>query len=148
MPDSTIHWDQAEHNESMVKEIVSQNPIKYKDWAEIVSFYSAIHFVEAYMADQLGLHSAKDRNANESPHHYRTKIVRDRLSRIQYDYDELLIASKLLRYLTDINGSKEVGTKGDYLSEDDLKDFFNENLQNIKMEIAQILGISTERYTV
>lgn len=146
MPKCAIHWEQAEHNELMALDIIKQEPIKYKDWAEIISFYSAVHYVEAYLADQLDLHSGKDAY-KQSPHSYRSNIVRQRLSKITMDYDELLTASKILRYLTDEAGNDVTATMGNYFTEEDLKDFFYDNLQNIKMEIARILDKETSRYS-
>ena len=135
-----MHWEQAEHNEKIASELIGQNPIEYKDWAEITSFYSAIHYVEAYMAEQLNLHSAKNKDKYESPHHFRSDIVRKHLSSIVFQYEELSKVSKILRYLTEANGTNVARTKGDYLTEEDIKIFFNDDLQTIKMEIAQILN--------
>lgn len=149
MPNCDQHWEQAEHNESLAKEIISQVPIAYRDWGEIVSFYSSIHFVEAYMADQFSWHSDVEAKKMTlmSPHYFRSKFVRERLSIIQCDYDELSIASKMLRYLTDENGMAH-SPKGTFFSEDDIKSFFNENLQSVKSEIATRLGKTVAKHRV
>lgn len=141
-----MHWEQAEHNEMMALDIVTQNPIKYKDWAGTASFYSAVHYVEAYMDKIHGKHADKDKPDNMSPHKYRESMVRRNLPEVISDYKELLRVSKMLRYLLNEDGSCVKTTKGDYISEKDLENLFHSNLQNIKTATSVFLGYKVTRY--
>lgn len=43
------HWDQAQHNKALANQLIACHPIAFRDWAIIVAFYSAPHFVEAFL---------------------------------------------------------------------------------------------------
>lgn len=47
MPDVAEHIAQAHHNERFFATI---DPAQYSDWAVTVLFYSALHYIDAYLA--------------------------------------------------------------------------------------------------
>ena len=47
MPDTRVHLDQARHNEAFFSEMSLD---LYGDWAVTVLFYSALHYIDAYLA--------------------------------------------------------------------------------------------------
>ena len=58
MPLESQHIDQAERNESCFQSMSGLNPRQFTDWEVITLFYSALHYVEAYLA----------RNGIDHPH--------------------------------------------------------------------------------
>jgi len=54
MPSCQEHLDKARLNESFSKHF-DLNKTPYKDWAVLGAFYSALHYVEAYLAKH-GIH--------------------------------------------------------------------------------------------
>lgn len=53
MPSENAHLGQAEHNLALYDGLDRK---KYSDWASTVLFYSALHYVDAYLARNLGVH--------------------------------------------------------------------------------------------
>jgi hypothetical protein len=99
LPSETDHVLKAEHNEFFVSQ--TDNP--FFDWKLTGIFYSALHYVDAYLAT-MGIHPPS--------HAIRLGHVRTdpKLTTIRRDYRELLNESRTARYeppatfdLTDTN---------------------------------------------
>jgi hypothetical protein len=51
MPSKAEHLDKAEHNEHFASRLNQDgNYVNYRDWVVTGYFYSAVHYVEAYLA--------------------------------------------------------------------------------------------------
>jgi len=87
LPDKAEHRIRAEHNEFLVKNI--DNP--FFDWKVTGSFYSALHYVDAYLATQ---------NLHPPTHSIRLGLVRSdsKLKPVSRDYRDLLNESRTARY--------------------------------------------------
>lgn len=51
MPNKAEHINQAQHNEAFYQTI---DRAAYSDWAVTVTFYAALHYVDAFLATQAG----------------------------------------------------------------------------------------------
>lgn len=62
MPGTNAHLGQAEHNLNLFAALDVE---KYSDWAATVLFYTALHYVDAYLAKTISYdpdgHSARDK---------------------------------------------------------------------------------------
>jgi len=87
LPDKDEHRTRAEHDEFLVKNI--GNP--FFDWQVTGSFYSALHYVDAYLATK---------NIHPPTHSVRLGHVRSdaRLNLVFRDYRDLLNESRTARY--------------------------------------------------
>jgi uncharacterized protein (UPF0332 family) len=87
LPDKADHRTRAEHDEFFVKNI--DNP--FFDWKVTGTFYSALHWIDAYLATQ---------NIHPPAHSARLGIVRTdaKLQTVFRDYRELLNESRTARY--------------------------------------------------
>ena len=81
------HLAKARRNESLLEDL-SNLPTRYTEWEVTVMFYSALHFVSAFLAT-LGEHPEN--------HHQRKKLVAQ-LTRIAAEYEDLREASNEARY--------------------------------------------------
>ncbi len=129
MADSPIHFEQADHNETLAWDLATQNPVKYKDWAVIIAFYSAIHYIEAFLSKE-GIHTED----YEKPHIYRKNLVKQKLKIISIEYVELYHMSMTLRYLTNRASTSSMGK---FLLNSDITRLVQSNLDNIKNEIKK-----------
>ena len=50
MPSESQHLQQADRNESCFQSLSGLNPSRFTEWEVITLFYSALHYVEAYLA--------------------------------------------------------------------------------------------------
>jgi len=125
-----VHVVQANHNLELAEELVARNPLKFKDWAIIAAFYSAVHFIEAFRAN-LGSHS---RN-----HEDRLKFVRDNAERkIEFKFKRLYQNSRSLRYL--LNHGKN-SPKGDWFKDNTVKERVKKDLFTIQIYVLNKLFI-------
>lgn len=53
MPDKAQHINQAQHNEAFYQTI---DRTVYNDWAVTATFYAALHYVDAFLAQTAGIH--------------------------------------------------------------------------------------------
>jgi hypothetical protein len=50
MPNSAQHQAKIQHNQNFLKQFVTQNNVTmFPDWAIVVIFYIAVHYIELYM---------------------------------------------------------------------------------------------------
>jgi len=126
------HLAQAQHNEAFASQLMTD--LKYKDWLITVSFYAAIHYVEAEFTKLPGVsHSETSVPPNTSLHAHRENLVRQHFGKpVWQDYRKLHIASNTPRYLTSGWKTFISGTGHQYFSDQDAKDFFIHKLAFIK----------------
>lgn len=86
MPDLKTHINQAERNEKIASTLFKT---AYVEWGVVALFYSAVHYVEAFLAPQK-VHSAD--------HDERNKHVHAQLRSIEPDYHLLRLTSRQARY--------------------------------------------------
>jgi hypothetical protein len=129
MADYLDHIRQAEHNTSLAQIILDEHP-GYYDWLITVSFYAAIHFVEAGFAQdpQIG-HSETCKPPGKEMHQHREDLVRVKYGNECWKhYKKLRTASHTARYLV----TMRPGLATDYYSLNDAKSFFNTDLSEIR----------------
>lgn len=87
MPQKVEHRTKAEHNEFLVQNI--DNP--FFDWKMTATFYSALHYVDAYLAT---------RSIHPPTHAVRLGYVRSdpKLKPVFADYRDLMNESRTARY--------------------------------------------------
>lgn len=101
MASYNMHWEQAEHNQELVNELVGQTrPIRYRDWAVTIAFYAAIHYVEALLDWGYQYHTDQEPSRR---HGIRARKVEKVLTEVPVgaEYRNLLNTSITLRYLFD-----------------------------------------------
>jgi uncharacterized protein (UPF0332 family) len=91
LPAKDAHRSRAEHDEFLVKNI--DNP--FFDWKVTGTFYSALHYVDAYLATK---------NIHPPTHSIRLGFVRTdpKLTTVFRDYRDLLNESRTARYEAEI----------------------------------------------
>lgn len=90
MPSEQEHLNQARHNETFIQRLLQGT--RYMDWAVTGLFYTALHYIEAFLATQ-GVHS---------PTHRSRDTVFSRFPQLTLIYDpyrKLKDASLRARYL-------------------------------------------------
>lgn len=95
------HREQAYHNEKLAYQLGDQ-PLEAYDWATTVSFYTVLHFVDAYLLQHHGLvpkgHTTiRDRKTRQRIPG-RNDLVRQHLPQIYDAYKVLYSASRRARY--------------------------------------------------
>ena len=94
MPSESGHLRQAERNESLYADLCSLDsaPGEYTEWEVVALFYSALHYVDAYLANRLAHHP--------TGHQQRNRLVRitRELMEIERLYTRLYRESTLTRY--------------------------------------------------
>ncbi len=95
------HLRQARHNETLAPQLGSP-PLEAYDWAITVLFYTALHFVDAYLLQQHGIvsqgHSATWNRQTGQRTPGRNDYVRQYLRQIARAYKALYDLSRLARY--------------------------------------------------
>ncbi|MCI0455212.1 MAG: hypothetical protein L0Y68_09495 [Candidatus Dadabacteria bacterium] len=89
MPSLYEHKQKAEHNERFANSL-ALNSTPYLDWVVTGLFYSAIHYIDAYLANFQGIHPYSHEDRDDKVLRYLRKINRD--------YRELKDDSKNARY--------------------------------------------------
>jgi hypothetical protein len=107
------HELQARHNENLATQLL--NAAQFNDWVCTTSFYSALHFFEAYLAAHPGQcthplsHSTIVHTENSVPrdytgkqmysvHTWRELLIKRNFPRAFKDYRNLIESSKMARY--------------------------------------------------
>ena len=138
MSDYNAHLTQAKHNESLAQDLF--NTLSYKDWIITVSFYAAIHYIEAELANLIRpIHSDSDVPINPntgkqrcSVHQWREELVRKHFRQIFKDFRFLRTQSQIARYLCDNQGNYLRQDVQDFFSDGFASNCLNRNLNNIK----------------
>jgi hypothetical protein len=134
MADYYDHIRQAEHNEAL-GEILATQLQRYRDWLITVSFYAAIHYVEADFAeDPVIKHSETSKWEGETPHDCRQRLVKRKYGRDCWkSYRKLREASRDVRYLARaIPPRRKPGTALDYYTQQDAEYFFRHHLKVVR----------------
>ena len=141
MSDQGSHLHQARHNEKLASELLTS--LGYKDWLITISFYSALHFLEAKLATMTPpKHSDTDVPVDIhgklkcSPHTWREKLVQKHFSAIWNNYRKLRNDSKIARYLATSHGSHISVSGHDYFDDTYAADRFNIDLREIKTKLG------------
>lgn len=87
MISSQEHWAKASRNESLLEDLGNW-PTRYTEWEITVMFYSALHYVSAFLSS---------RGEHPENHYQRRKLV-VQLTSIAAEYENLQQASQEARY--------------------------------------------------
>lgn len=85
----TPHLDKADRNRDFVKRYLLSLLAKYPDWVSIVAFYSALHYVDAFLAD---------RSLHWEHHSERNRDVSSLMREIEVEYLNLYDLGRKSRY--------------------------------------------------
>lgn len=66
MPDKKKHMDWASHNEELSEKLREPKFMGYLDWIVIVYFYTALHYIDAYLASDWSLKSVSSHTEREN----------------------------------------------------------------------------------
>lgn len=87
----TQHLEQARHNERFLDFLLADDELVFSDWAAAAIFYTALHYIDAYLS-----HRGVDSIA---AHYERNSLVKQHCSKELYAaYRKLLDESRLSRY--------------------------------------------------
>lgn len=137
-----MHWEQGNHNQKLVNEIVDKTrPIHYCDWAITIAFYAAVHYVEAFLKRGYQCHSDDKRDR----HRFRKEKVYSLLTAkpVGTEYQNLLSTSISLRYLSD-RGKTVKSTAGRWLSDDAVRQMALVDLGKIKASVTHQLNLMSQ----
>jgi len=97
MPNVNQHLAKVRSNKEMLNHLGDAQNTKYPDWFATVSFYSAVHCVEAMLCQEIGTHT--------KTHGEREESLRKRLPAISQEflsaYRTLYVRSRQARYMID-----------------------------------------------
>jgi hypothetical protein len=129
MADYLDHIHQAEHNENFGKLLLAQHA-PYYDWLITVSFYAAIHYVEAaFNQDSNIKHTETCTPEGVSVHNHRQELVRQKYGKECWkSYRKLREASEDVRYLV----VGQIGQATQYYKFKDAENFFKNHLAVVK----------------
>ena len=132
------HIWQAGRNERLAKRLLDE--ADFKEWIITVSFYSAIHFVEAAFTSLAGIgHSevSKPRTFQGSIHTWREDLVLNNYPvDVWTSYRKLRTQSNTARYLCTDRGSPLGRPAEEYFSVGDLNNFIYRDLNNIRTKLG------------
>lgn len=134
LAEHVLHWAQGEHNNTFAAELVSEEQVKFKDWAIIAAFYAAVHYVEAARDKKFHQHSYD--------HGMRSEFVSQNFAKnVEAAYRKLYQQSLLLRYLS-YESKKAQTPGGDFYDDETVKKFVNRDLNTIKTSMAAFGGFN------
>ncbi len=126
MPSEAQHIVKAEHNERFfiaISEGLQSSYGQYHDWVVTVMFYSALHYIDAYLARVWGIHP--------ETHGSRIRSVQ-RISQLR----------PVLNYYTALSfGSIEARYHPKRFTEDTFRDFRENNFMPLRRYMRDLLGI-------
>ncbi len=129
---------QAGRNERLAKRLLDE--ADFKEWVVTVSFYSAIHFVEAAFTSLTGIgHSevSKPRAYRGSMHNWRDDLVFSNYPKdVWIGYRKLRTQSNTARYLITDTGSPLGKPAEEYFSVTDLNNFVYHDLHNLRTNLG------------
>ncbi len=122
MSDEKAHLTQARHNTLLAEQLAVD--MVYKDWVITVTFYAAVHYVEAALGKRFGWHG--ENVTDDSPHSARLKKLKEKYSLDCWKaFRGLYEASKDVRYLR---------VPLSHYSDDDARNFLTNDLATIRKE--------------
>lgn len=100
------HQKQADHNYQLLKENIFPDPcgnknVDYKDWNITILFYTALHYVQAYLSknsSSLGYRTEFGSHHDRNNYLARISMTDHLLAKVVEDYITLCNASFLARY--------------------------------------------------
>jgi len=132
------HLWQAGRNEKLARRLLSE--LGYKEWAVTVTFYSALHYVEAAFSQIASIeHSETSMPVGwpKSIHAWREDLIFHNFASIHNTYRKLGNSSMLVRYLSNTSGGMPIGQPAeDFFSDDDVGKFIDRDLDKIKRKVG------------
>jgi len=132
------HLRQAQHNEGLAQQLLTS--MEYKDWIITVTFYAAIHYVEAAFFQNPEIVHTETGIAPNYPggyYGYRSDmILRYYPPEVDLSYRKLYQLSRIARYLC-FPAEKRFLEKPvkEYFSDDDVEGFFQKDLATIRQSL-------------
>lgn len=133
MPSETAHLALADRNHAVIEHLLQQ-PDECAEWVVTVTFYKALHLVEALFAH--------DGAGHGQSHERRDQLLKAnrRYSHIYRHYRPLWAASVVARYLQDPQG-KDYCNFSDYLPVDKVKaEILHHRLRKIEQSVAKLIA--------
>ena len=118
--------------------------LEYKEWAVTVTFYGALHYVEAGLSQIAGIEHSETSMPpgwTKSIHAWREDLVFTHFSNVYQEYRKLSNASMITRYLWSggapgVRGTPIGQPAEDFFADDDVGKFINRDLDRIKRKIG------------
>lgn len=139
MADLVDHYGQAQHNEEFAESLNAQPDLAYWDWLITVSFYAAVHYVEAYFSTVSSLGHSEQACGKLSPHTFRARAVKEHLRACWRSYRKLQDASWNVRYLALANQGQS-GLAVSYYSRRDASRMYDVHLDTIRETVNKKLN--------
>ena len=131
------HLRQARHNEKLAQQLLDS--LEYKDWIITVTFYAAVHYVEAaFFQNPQIVHTEKGITPNYAGGYYgyRSDMILQYHPEIYPSYHKLYQQSRIARYLCLPVGKEFVEEPvQEYFSDDDVTGFFQKDLATIRQSL-------------
>lgn len=137
-----VHIAQANHNENLATELAN-NLLQYRDWIITVSFYAAIHYVEAKLYQipnvlhtdtSIPMHA--DGRSQYGFHGWRKFLINKHFHAAFKSFRKLDEASRIVRYLVDPSRQHLAIAGQQYFSEQETKNFLFICLKDVKSALG------------
>lgn len=131
------HLRQAQHNEKLAQELLAS--MEYKDWIITITFYAAIHYVEAaFFKNSEIVHTEISITPNYPGGYYgyRSDQILQYYPEIYPSYHKLYQQSRIARYLY-FPADREFLEEPvqEYFSDSDVEGFFQDDLATIRQSL-------------
>ena len=131
MASRRLHVRQAKHNERLIDHL-DINKTTFHDWIVTITFYAALHYIEVDFAQKPHIgHSTSHRERSR-------RVQREYNLQIYRSYRELYNNSRIARYLWNPVTRTDVQQGYKYFSRQNIQDFYNVDLKNIKQDLGFI----------
>jgi len=131
VPNEQDHLRLAEKNKHVI-DFLSQKMDQFSDWVTNVAFYRALHLVEAVFA----------RGNIDGRDHGNRKVILSKTTRYQKiyrHYRPLYAASRIARYLQDIDG-RDYHAFSDFMSSEEVEqEILGYHLKQIEQSVEKLL---------
>lgn len=132
------HLRQAQHNEKLAQELLAS--MEYKDWIITITFYAAIHYVEAAFFQNPEIVHTEVGITPKYPggyYGYRSDMILQYYpAEVDMSYRKLYQLSRIARYLYSPAERKFVEEPvQEYFSDSDVKGFFQKDLATIRQSL-------------
>jgi len=132
------HLRQAQHNEKLAQELLTS--MEYKDWIITITFYAAIHYVEAaFFQNPKVVHTETGITANYPGGYYGYRsdmILQYYPAEVDMSYRKLYQLSRIARYLCFPMEKKFLEEPvQEYFSDGDVEGFFQKDLATIRQSL-------------
>ena len=131
------HLWQAGRNERLAKQLLDE--LSYKEWVVTVTFYSALHYVEAALTQNVGIEHSETSYPNNyrgGLHDWREDLVLQLFPSAWESYRKLRSQSIVARYLSTDRRAFLTQPTDDYFGDQDVHNFVQRDLNKVRQQVG------------